>query len=309
VASSSQVVASLCQVCALCNDSRIAFDANTAQYSNIGEPTEAALKVLAEKAQTPDNAFNSTLSSLRPSDRINAVADYLEGATPRILTFEFSRDRKSMSVLVKNRDQSTASLLVKGAPDSILARCTHVLSEDGRTSEMSAAFKTELAGKVLEYGKAGLRTLALARRDGLNPDAAQYHTTDSASYVQFEQGLTFLGLVGMRDPPRPEVRGAIAKCASAGIRIVVITGDERNTAETVCRQIGIFGESEPLEGKSYTGRELDEMAEGEKLRAVMRASLFSRTEPRHKKQIVDLLQEQGLVVAMVRCLPVKWSSL
>jgi Ca2+ transporting ATPase len=71
VASSSLVVASLCQVCALCNDSRIAFDANTAQYSNIGEPTEAALKVLAEKAQTPDNAFNSTLSSLRPSERIS----------------------------------------------------------------------------------------------------------------------------------------------------------------------------------------------------------------------------------------------
>ncbi|NXD32181.1 ATC1 ATPase, partial [Spelaeornis formosus] len=102
----------------------------------------------------------------------------------------------------------------------------------------------------------------------------------------------------MLDPPRPEVREAIAKCQSAGIRTIVITGDNKNTAETICREIGVFGPDEDLTGKSYTGKELDALSHEEKLQAVQRASLFSRTEPTHKSQLVDLLQSLDLVVAM-----------
>ena len=114
--------------------------------------------------------------------------------------------------------------------------------------------------------------------------------------------MTLIGLVGMLDPPRPEVAKAIHKCRDAGIRVVVITGDNRNTAESICRQIGVFGPREDLTGKSYTGREFDELSHAEKIIAVQKASLFSRTEPNHKAELVDLLQGLGLVVAMVSSL-------
>jgi Ca2+ transporting ATPase len=110
--------------------------------------------------------------------------------------------------------------------------------------------------------------------------------------------MTLIGLVGMLDPPRPEAAEAIQKCKAAGIRVVVITGDNKNTAETICRQIGVFGPNEDLAGKSYTGREFDNLSESEKLEAAKHASLFSRTEPTHKSKLVDLLQSAGEVVAM-----------
>jgi len=106
----------------------------------------------------------------------------------------------------------------------------------------------------------------------------------------------------MLDPPRPEVREAVANCKAAGIRVICITGDNKRTAETICRQIGIFREDENLEGKSYTGKEFEALSKEEKVRVVKKASLFSRTEPGHKSQLVDLLQALGLVVAMVSAL-------
>jgi len=102
----------------------------------------------------------------------------------------------------------------------------------------------------------------------------------------------------MLDPPRPEAKAAIEKCKKAGIRVVVITGDNKNTAETICRQIGVFGDDEDLTGKSYTGREFDDLSPEEQLAAAKRASLFSRTEPGHKSRLVDLLQSANEVVAM-----------
>lgn len=270
----------------------------TGTYSNIGEPTEAALKVLVEKLQTSDSAFNARLALMPARTRVTAVNDALEAASSRLLTFEFSRDRKSMSVLVRPTTGGPASLLVKGAPESVLDRCAFVQTPKGKVP-LTAGLRSELDATVLAYGGRGLRTLALAVLDDVDADADHYHTDSAASYVQFEQQMTFVGLVGMLDPPRPEVRGAIEKCRTAGIRVVVITGDNKNTAETICRQIGVFGDSEDLKGKSYTGREFDALTPDEKVKAVLRASLFSRTEPGHKLQIVELLQNEGLVVAMV----------
>lgn len=203
-----------------------------------------------------------------------------------------------MSVLARaDTNSDKAVLLVKGAPESVLERCTSMLSPSGPV-QLSDTARSELFSKQSEYARNGLRVLALAYIDNVDSEASHYKSTSSSEYSRFEQNMTFVGLVGMLDPPRPEVRGAVAKCRSAGIRIVVITGDNKSTAETICRQIGVFGLREDLTGKSYTGKEFDALSQQEKVNAVMRANLFSRTEPGHKRQLVDLLQEQGLVVAM-----------
>lgn len=294
----SPVVTRLAQICAVCNDAKISYNEETGAYANVGEPTEAALKVLVEKIQTTDIAFNSSLSTLPPSARVTAVNDRLEAQSPRLLTFEFSRDRKSMSVLALDANSSSAALFVKGAPESVLDRCSFVQSSSGDKVPLTFGLREKLNATVLAYGAEGLRTLALAFIDKVDSDASHYKTESSSSYSIFEQNMTFVGFAGMLDPPRPEVRGAIEKCRTAGIRVVVITGDNKNTAETICRQIGVFGDEEDLTGLSYTGREFDALSDEEKVKAVLRASLFSRTEPGHKLQIVELLQNEGLVVAM-----------
>ncbi len=222
--------------------------------------------------------------------------DFYESSIPRLLTFEFSRDRKMMSVLA--RKNGTGILYAKGAPESILERCSSVLV-NGRTIPMIPQLRDALLQSTIAYGTQGLRTLALAYAENQTLDVEYYKSETTAGYARFEKDLTFVSLVGMLDPPRPEVRNAVAQRQAAGIRVICITGDNKGTAETICRQIGIFGEHEDLTGKSYTGRELDDLSPEEKLKAVMRASLFSRTEPSHKSQLVDLLQSQGLVVAMV----------
>lgn len=285
----------LVEISAVCNDAKISYNADTDSYTNLGEPTEAALKVLVEKLASDNDAFNETLAGLHPQARSSAVNDHYDSRIQRLLTFEFSRDRKSMSVLTKQGDQHT--LLVKGAPESVLERCTSVLLPDG-VQPLSDKVRDELAEKQLAYGRAGLRVLALAYVEESDGDVSHYRTQRSEDYVKFEQEMTFVGLVGMLDPPRPEVREAIAKCRSAGIRTIVITGDNKNTAETICREIGIFDQDEDLTGKSYTGREFEALSHEDKVAAVQRASLFSRTEPTHKYQLVDLLQGLGLVVAM-----------
>ncbi|KAG8894398.1 hypothetical protein FRC01_012998, partial [Tulasnella sp. 417] len=290
----------LAEISAVCNDAKIVFAEDKAAFTNVGEPTEAALKVLVEKIGCPDFAVMKELSSLSPADRACAVNGHYESSIPRLLTFEFSRDRKMMSVLVKRKGSKglAGQLFAKGAPESVLEQCSYI--RIGQTTvPLSAQLKSELLERTLRYGKDGLRVLALAYSDVDDVNSKLFTASQSTSdYRKFEQNLTFVGLVGMLDPPRPEVKDAVANCKAAGIRVIVITGDNKGTAETICRQIGVFGANEDLTGKSYTGRELDDMTEAQKLEAVKNASLFTRTEPGHKSQLVDLLQGLGLVVAM-----------
>jgi P-type Ca2+ transporter type 2A len=261
----------------------------------VGEPTEAALKVLAEKIGTSN--VSRFVNCLEPSARACAVSDFYETKIPRLLTFEFSRDRKMMSVLVQL--ENTGCLFVKGAPESILERCISILVPGGGQVPLTPNLRNRLSEKTASYAREGLRTMAFAFLDVQDVDVQHYHTESAEDYSRFEQNLTFVSLVGMLDPPRPEVRDAVATCRAAGIRVICVTGDNRGTAESVCRSIGLFGADEDLTGKSFTGREFEGLSHAEKVVAVQKASLFSRTEPKHKVELVDLLQGLGLVVAMV----------
>jgi Ca2+ transporting ATPase len=288
---SSNTLLQMTEVAAICNDAKIAYDARTGVFTNIGEATEGALRVLVEKVGP--SAPNGT----HPEDCVHHANGTYEKRLPRLSTFEFSRDRKSMSVLVQDGKQQ--SLLVKGAPESIIDRCTStVVGANGKTVPLNNKLASLLAKEVVEYGNRGLRCIALARIDDVSGNPLAKSAKSTAQYAELEQGMTFLGLVGMLDPPREEVPESIRKCKQAGIRVIVITGDNRNTAESICRQIGVFGEHENLQGKSYTGREFDNLSPSEQLEAAKNASLFSRVEPGHKSKLVDLLQSLGEVVAM-----------
>ncbi|PCH38391.1 Ca-transporting ATPase [Wolfiporia cocos MD-104 SS10] len=291
----SKSIELLAEISAICNDAKVVYHPEKHSYANVGEPTEAALKVLVEKLPCPDLELAKSLPSLDASVRASAVNEHYERTIPRVMTFEFSRDRKMMSVLA--RKNGTGTLYVKGAPEAVLERASSALV-GGAVVPLTAELRAVLQKQTVAYGTQGLRTLALAYAEGRSLVPAHYQSETSADYERFENELTFVGLVGMLDPPRPEARAAVANCKAAGIRVICITGDNQGTAETICRQVGIFGAHEDLTGKSYTGREFDALSEAEKVDAVMRAGLFCRTDPRHKSQLVDLLQSQGLVVAM-----------
>ncbi|KAL8781345.1 MAG: hypothetical protein Q9194_000436 [Teloschistes cf. exilis] len=297
LAATSEIASKLTEVAALCNESRLSFDAKNGTFGNIGEPTEGALRVLVEKVGTPNVTLNQKNENVPAHERLHLASDFYEKLNPHIATYEFSRDRKSMSVLVGRDNQQR--LLVKGAPESIIERCTHILvGSSGKKIPLERKHADILSQEVVQYGNRGLRVIALASREDSQIKSQFSNAKTTEEYLQIEQDLTFIGLVGMLDPPRPEVSASIRKCKEAGIRVVVITGDNRNTAESICRQIGVFKPNEDLTGKSYTGREFDALSDGEKLAAAKRASLFSRTEPTHKSQLVDLLQSSGEVVAM-----------
>ena len=130
---------------------------------------------------------------------------------------------------------------------------------------MSKNLSEILLKEVVDYGNRGLRVIALASLEDVASNPLLKSAKSTSDYSNLEQKLTLLGLVGMEDPPRPEVAGSIRKCKDAGIRVIVITGDNRNTAETICRSIGVFGPDEDLRGKSYTGREFDSLSEFQQL--------------------------------------------
>ena len=302
------VLNQLSTVCSLCNEASVSFVEESDSFVRVGEPTEVALRVLAEKLKTDDSKFNASLSNMSKKERAQACNGFIAEQYQKLATMEFSRDRKSMSVLLKKagvagkKGKKSAKdnvLFVKGAPESILERCDYVrLSSSGEAVKLNAAIRSKIMEAMQEYGnKRALRCLAIATVD--DPKSVEeYDFKNPKNYVKYESNLTFVGLVAMEDPPRPEVRDAIAKCHSAGIRVIVITGDNKNTAESICRQIGIFEAGEDLTGKSYTGRELDSLSKEDKVTAALNANLFSRTEPTHKCELVELLQKQGYVVAM-----------
>jgi P-type Ca2+ transporter type 2C len=330
-------VADIAAVSAICNDARIIGNddcnaehdsATKKPYERVGEPTEAALCVLAEKlggmsSANSDDAVPSALASAN----VNAWRAY----NPRLATLEFSRDRKSMSVLcsvpkvysspehgtVRIKPKRPGNrLLVKGAPNLLIERCTHVKYRDGTVVRMTGQLRRDIEAKVSELATRPLRCLALAVKDSkqledslrrFSPQddrevARHPLLADSSNYRSIESGLTLVGIVGIKDPARPGVADSIDLCTRAGIRVMMITGDAKDTAIAIARDVHIFPTDSDADGtelKAYEGREFFAKASEEQLELLKEGNIvFCRAEPADKQKLIKMLQSLNEVTCM-----------
>merc|ERR1712179_241288 len=257
----------------MCNDSAIDFNEFKNIFEKVGEATETALVTLAEKI----NPYSVAKQGGR-LESAKVVRKDMDTKWKKDFTLEFSRDRKSMSSYCTpkkpTRIGNGPKMFVKGAPEGVMDR-------------------------AIEYGtgRDTLRCLALATCDSPS-DPVNWDLDNATKFAQYEVNLTFVGVVGMLDPPRMEVSPAIKLCNKAGIRVIMITGDNKNTAEAICRRIGIFAEDERTEGCAFSGREFDDLSPNEQKNGVKNARMFARVEPFHKSKIVEYLQSMDEITAM-----------
>uniref|UniRef100_A0A3B3X291 Calcium-transporting ATPase n=1 Tax=Poecilia mexicana TaxID=48701 RepID=A0A3B3X291_9TELE len=286
----------LATICALCNDSSLDYNETKGVYEKVGEATETALTCLVEKM----NVFDTDIKNLSKVERANACNSVIKQLMKKEFTLEFSRDRKSMSVYcTPNKARSSVGkMFVKGAPEGVIDRCTHIRVGSSKVP-MTPGIKERIMSVIREYGtgRDTLRCLALATRD--NPvNKENLVLEDSSRFVEYETDLTFVGCVGMLDPPRAEVAASIRLCRLAGIRVIMITGDNKGTAVAICRRIGIFGEEDDVSSMAFTGREFDDLSPAAQRDAVVKARCFARVEPAHKSKIVEYLQSYDEITAM-----------
>jgi calcium-translocating P-type ATPase len=259
---STPPLAAMATVMARCSNARLDEDGAS------GDPTEVALL----------EAAAALGRSLDPSRRDR----------DRVAEFRFDPALKLMSTI--DRCEDGTRVHAKGAPETVLPRCTAMLGADGLLVPLDRDVRDRLAAAVDAYAARGLRVLALASRD-LESDQAP---PDRREYA--ERDLCFVGLAALVDPPRPEVADAVQRCHTAGIRIIVVTGDHPLTAVAIARQLGIGGPDSPV----VTGPQLDTMSESD-LDDLLRSGqelIFARTSPEAKLRIADALRAEGHVVAM-----------
>ncbi|KAJ0052387.1 hypothetical protein Pint_00629 [Pistacia integerrima] len=258
----------MAEICAVCNDAGIHCDGRL--FRATGLPTEAALKVLVEKMGVPDVKVRNKIRDIQLAANYlidhNTVklgcCEWWTKRSKRIATLEFDRIRKSMSVIVREPTGHNR-LLVKGAVESLLERSSHVQLADGSLIPIDEPCRQLLLTRNLEMSSKGLRCLGLAYKDELGEFSDYYAENhpahkkllDPACYSAIESDLVFVGVVGLRDPPRDEVDKAIEDCRAAGIKVMVITGDNKSTAEAICQEIKLFSGGEDLRGRSFTGKE------------------------------------------------------
>ncbi len=250
------------EVCVLCNNAELDTDRNERTGKHVGDPMETALLALGRKAGLERAALLAEQEEVREE--------------------AFDPQTKMMATFHRHNGQLV--IAVKGAPEAVLSACSAFLSADGE-ERLDAEKKQFWLGQNQKMAGEGLRVLALAMR--------QVDSIDTSPYSD----LTFLGLVGLADPPRAEVRAALEECRSAGIRVVMVTGDQPATARHVARAVGlgdaaengiILGEElEPAGGLTPAARE-----------HVLAASIFARVSPKQKLDLVEIHQKNGMVVAM-----------
>ncbi|MGE4495990.1 MAG: cation-translocating P-type ATPase, partial [Methanosarcina sp.] len=244
---------------ALCNDAGLVEEEGIGDI--IGDPTEGALVVAAAKK-----------GIWRPD---------LELGHRRIGEVPFSSERKMMTTL--NASEEGLYAYSKGAPEVILGCCTKIFL-GGQEKELTPEIRKEILDTVNEMANQTLRVMGFAYRqvpENIVPENA-------------EREMVFAGLMGMRDPPREEVKVAIATCTDAGIRTVMITGDHKTTAFAIAREIGIYREGDLV----LTGTELDALGDKEFEDMVEKVSVYARVYPEHKLKVVNALKKKGYIVAM-----------
>ncbi len=247
----------LLRAAALASDAHIVHSQADGLWYIKGDPTEGALVVAAAKA------------GLNKAD--------LESQFPRVNEIPFTSETKRMTTLHALAEGIVA--YSKGAPETILASCDRQLTIDGET-QLDAANREVILDAARQMASEALRVLAVASKPG-------------ASLENADREMTFLGLVGMIDPPRPEAKAAIQTCEQAGIKPVMITGDHPLTAQAVARELGLL-----MRGRVVTGAELEAMSEAEFEREVETIEVYARVSPAHKLRVVTALQKKGHIVAM-----------
>jgi len=251
-----------------CNDSKVLAPAEDKGWRVIGDPTEGCLLVAAQKA-----GF----------DLQNELME-----RPKIYELPFESVRKRMSVVHVEGDGQKA--FVKGAPSETIGRCAHVRL-DGEVVPMTDELRERITAQNDEMSRQALRVLAVCERE--LPTELTTYTPDTV-----EADLTFLGLVGMIDPPRPEVSEAVEHALTAGIRIIMVTGDYGLTAEAIARRIGIVRGDRKV--RVITGTDLEKMSEDD-LKAELAEPqdvIFARVAPEHKMEVVKALKDSGQIVAV-----------
>ncbi|NLA11678.1 MAG: cation-translocating P-type ATPase [Firmicutes bacterium] len=234
-----------------------------------GDPTEAALLQAA------------------------AAAGFAPGAKPREQEYPFSSERKMMSVILQGRGRHRRQLLLKGAPEIVLERCLYYHSEKKGPIALTAAKRRELLAQLEIMAGLALRPLAVAYRE-LPERSSGRGDADREEAEAVEKELIWAGLFGLEDPPRPEALPAIRLCRRAGIKVVMITGDHRSTAEAIARRLEILRPG----GKVLTGAELNSLDDRRLQKEIGRVQVFARVSPFHKLRIVRALKRRGEVVAM-----------
>ena len=258
-------------------------------YDYVGDPTESALCVAGEK-------FG-----------INKEAE--EKKYQRIHEIPFSSTRKLMTTVnrfpVFNAANSNGQMRVitKGAPDMLIAKCTHYI-KDTKYAGKNIKIETEVMtsfkrSEFLEFNekmaKRALRVIAVAYKD--IPAVKNFKSNKSDIANTLENNLIFCGLLGMIDPPRPEVSEAVRICKSAGIKPVMITGDHKITAMAIAEQIGIYDKND-INAKVATGEELDAILDEKLIEDIYFYSVFARVSPEHKVRIVKAFKQRGNIAAM-----------
>jgi len=260
----------LLKICVLCNDASLVNENNT--WKIIGDPTEGALVVAAEKAGLKQQEIRNN--------------------HPRLGEIPFDMNRKRMST-IHPRSKYKYVVFVKGAPEILLNLCSHVY-EHNNIKKLNEKRKKEILRMTEKMASEALRVLGFAYREISRKKLPK--KLEDLDPELIENNLIFLGLAGMMDPPRKEVKKAIKLCKQAGIKSIIVTGDHALTALAVAKEVKLVRPHE--NGILITGSELDELSDKELEKNVEKIKIYARVSPHHKLRIVKALKKKGHIVAM-----------